>query len=842
MLLLSCKENSQAQLFDEKLSQPFTDPRDGKQYKTIKIGTFVYMADNLDYETRDSLSWCYKGDCKKYWRLYKWEKANSVCPSGWHLPTIYEWVNLDKAVFLLPDGHCDDIARFDMFLYDGWWAATKAENDVAYIYNPKIKKPIAPAEIDGDINRLGCTLRCIQDNPYTNPFVIDSAFVTKLGNKEYENNVDSSLLAKYKTVTNWCRVTEQDISEISKFAKNDALLKMFITYNYNMICTKPAEITTYWLNSKAKEYERLFNKPVPECKQCTDLELLLMLENAIETDVAELDIATKEENAELKAELKKAQIDYERKFKIRAPWWYICSDKEHLERLQKAVKTNKPELDYSYGSQMMDYKVGKRLASYEWLFKKPAPNWDEKECSDEERWKRLKKAIEENKPYLSEEEEKNRHSIHFRDGDYYITNISVSKTAAGAVVKYELPTKEKRSSADTLEANLSAKEWQNLTDTLQKLGIMEWESFYVKPPKGHRSYRGGKNWELEIFLPNNAKFKSGGYYTYPPNYDEFVKLMEDIKKKAAQKLESKIKTEYEKKFKKPITEQELSTEQVRFSLESSNKTPINFTSEIIITRTKTGAVAYYSYGPEEGIKLSMDDWLDFIYDLYKSSFMKWDEEYGKMRMQALFNDTYWLDIYNSNSFNPKKFAGYNKYPPNWDKFLKVMNDIRAKAKKDSATKEIEDKLKTEYKKRFGKPISDFELSIRSMNFGAFSKWIDNSVSVRLNRTARGALIEYYAGSEGVQLSEKLSMEEWLDLLNNLQKCPSNGRGGKFERWDICCRKNLNDYSILDIYVTWRLEIKSSGDSDELKFYANDICTPKWDEFMKIISNKKAAWK
>jgi hypothetical protein len=71
----------------------------------------------------------------------------------------------------------------------------------------------------------------------------------------------------------------------------------------------------------------------------------------------------------------------------------------------------------------------------------------------------------------------------------------------------------------------------------------------------------------------------------------------------------------------------------------------------------------------------------------------------------------------------------------------------------------------------------------------------------------------------------------------LQKCPDNGSSGKWKRWDMCCRKNLNDYAILNPH-TWHLEIKSSGDADELRFYARDLCTPKWDDFMKIINKRK----
>lgn len=74
----------------------FTDPRDGYTYRTVELADQVWMAENLRHASKDTS--CYYDWDKKneqiYGRLYAWETAQHVCPTGWHLPSLEEWIDL----------------------------------------------------------------------------------------------------------------------------------------------------------------------------------------------------------------------------------------------------------------------------------------------------------------------------------------------------------------------------------------------------------------------------------------------------------------------------------------------------------------------------------------------------------------------------------------------------------------------------------------------------------------------------------------------------------------------------------------------------------------------------
>ncbi len=64
------------------------DIRDGQKYKVVKISNQWWMTQNLNYQVKYGSS-CYNDSdkyCRIYGKLYDWETAKNVCPTGWRLP------------------------------------------------------------------------------------------------------------------------------------------------------------------------------------------------------------------------------------------------------------------------------------------------------------------------------------------------------------------------------------------------------------------------------------------------------------------------------------------------------------------------------------------------------------------------------------------------------------------------------------------------------------------------------------------------------------------------------------------------------------------------------------
>ena len=156
---------------DESKFGSFTDSRDGHVYKTIKIGTQTWMAENLAYlpyttptsTYSETLPCYYVHDYDSYVVFYNWPAAMNSCPTGWSLPSDTDWTVLsnylggesvaggkmksvtgwnspntgatnESCFSALPYGYCNTSGRgFLDAGYDGlWWSNTPSDGPLAW--------------------------------------------------------------------------------------------------------------------------------------------------------------------------------------------------------------------------------------------------------------------------------------------------------------------------------------------------------------------------------------------------------------------------------------------------------------------------------------------------------------------------------------------------------------------------------------------------------------------------------------------------------------------------------------------------------------------------------------
>jgi uncharacterized protein (TIGR02145 family) len=174
---------------------------DIKNYRTVKIGTQTWMAENLDNPVNGSE--CYdnnSANCAKYGRLYMWLAARSACPAGWHLPLSAEWdilmeevggsstagTKLKSATGWSVDFGTDDYGFSALpggIGYSGdnfgdadnngwWWSATEVNTGSAWRWSMTYSGEDVSRSQSDKANML--SVRCVQDVDITHEVFVDS--------------------------------------------------------------------------------------------------------------------------------------------------------------------------------------------------------------------------------------------------------------------------------------------------------------------------------------------------------------------------------------------------------------------------------------------------------------------------------------------------------------------------------------------------------------------------------------------------------------------------------------------------------------------------------------------
>ncbi|MFO7575738.1 MAG: fibrobacter succinogenes major paralogous domain-containing protein [Bacteroidales bacterium] len=202
--------------FNSALTYGTVTDIDGNNYKTIEIGTQVWMAENLKTETfsdgtaidlvTDATGWSnlttpgfawYGNNSDVYGALYNWHTVNTgkLCPNGWHVPGDGEWsilieflggeaiagnklkeagiahwlspnpVTANESGFTaLPGGFRNSNGTYsNVRRYGYWWSST--ERSASDAWARSVYYGYSNADRSSGSIKSGFSVRCIKDSP-----------------------------------------------------------------------------------------------------------------------------------------------------------------------------------------------------------------------------------------------------------------------------------------------------------------------------------------------------------------------------------------------------------------------------------------------------------------------------------------------------------------------------------------------------------------------------------------------------------------------------------------------------------------------------------------------------
>jgi len=223
--------------------------------------------------------------------------------------------------------------------------------------------------------------------------------------------------------------------------------------------------------------------------------------------------------------------------------------------------------------------------------------------------------------------------------------------------------------------------------------------------------------------------------------------------------------------------------------------------------------------------------LTFVEYKSKAPGLKTAEENGKLNGALSRARREALSIKGHKTLEIKYEEKFKKEAPKWKKHSAAHLLTRAielnlpyLTKEEELNLKMEDeKIKTEYKKRFGVPITDAELSTTRIDFIIIDMLHGHTyLNIIVARTMTGVLAKYRR-NEGKVLELKLDIGEWLDFIHAIYKCGINE-----------LKKECSDPSI----NVWELSVFSL-DREVLVFFGDndDSCrSSNWNEFKKIIDD------
>lgn len=177
-----------------------------KRYKTVTIGSYEWMAENMREDDYTVVAYPYG----ILGNGYPWEYATKVCPIGWHLPTVEEWEYLYEYLG-------KNVGEMQTVGFDGWPNATNGSG-----------LSIIPAGIGGNAIRcphgLGTKVK-YWSGTQTRPWVVES-------NTAYSGWLNESAPAYYvRCVKNGeANSSSSSSSEVAESSSSTSIETFYINF------------------------------------------------------------------------------------------------------------------------------------------------------------------------------------------------------------------------------------------------------------------------------------------------------------------------------------------------------------------------------------------------------------------------------------------------------------------------------------------------------------------------------------------------------------------------------------------------------------------------------------
>ena len=179
------------------------DVRDGKSYPVININGTIWMLDNLNLETALStgLSQLYIDRYNLRGRYYHMSELDSVCPTGWRLPDVQDWI--DYYDFMVSTQYSEVSLAIDSMTKPVHYTISNYSETIDLFANTNLLNLKATGRIEGNVQNI--------PNDYADYWTLDD-------NEEFKGRTHIHIMNPWTTIhSHKNHLRPKKVEELRKF-------------------------------------------------------------------------------------------------------------------------------------------------------------------------------------------------------------------------------------------------------------------------------------------------------------------------------------------------------------------------------------------------------------------------------------------------------------------------------------------------------------------------------------------------------------------------------------------------------------------------------------------------